>query len=142
MAAQGPIVVRLEVPAGPDGFWPRENYFAGGAENGYAVALRAPSSVSLAPGSALRLEVANHVPHLPYTYAGPPRAIGPDGAALLVFQWGGRVVPIGDREVDAYVQHAFDPDGSTEAVDEEGSPLVQRGRRGAPRIYDARVIGS
>lgn len=142
MGAQGPIVVRLEVPGGPDGFWPRENYFAGGAENGYAARVRAARPVPLEPGRAVRLEVANHVPHLPYTWDGPPAILGTDAPLLVVFQWGGRMVPIGEREVETFVQHRFDPEGTTEAVDAEGHPFTQRGRRGAPLLYDARVVGS
>lgn len=142
MATQGPIVVRLEVPAGSDGFWPRENYFAGGAANGYAAELRAARPVELERGRAIRLEVANHVPHLPYTWDGPAAIAGPEGPLRVVFQWGGRLVPIGEREVETFVQHRFDPEGTTEAVDAEGHPFVQRGRRGAPLLYDARVVGS
>lgn len=142
MAVQGPIAVRLDAPEGPEGFWPRENYFAGGAANGYAVRLRAAGIVRLERGRALRLEVANHVSHLPYTFDGPPVAVGPDAPALLVFQWGGLVVPIDESDVAAYVRHRFDPDGTTETVDSEGNPVVQRGRRGAPLLYGARVIGS
>lgn len=142
MTARDPIVVRLDVPEGPHGFWPRENYFAGGAENGYAVRLRAAAPVTLEPGCAMTLEVPNHVPHLPYTWAGGRRALERDPPALVVFQWGGRVAPIGERETEAYVRHAFDPEGTTEAVDPAGVPVVQRGRRGAPVLYDAWVLGS
>jgi hypothetical protein len=139
---QDRIVVRLDVPAGADGFWPRENYFAGGAANGYAVRVGAARPVTLERGRAVRLEVANHVPHLPYTYDGPPVTLGAAVPALLVFQWGGRVVPVDDREVETFVQHRFDPGGTTESVDAAGNPIVQRGRRGEPLLYGARVVGS
>lgn len=137
-----PILVRLEAPEGPDGFWPRANYFAGGAANGYAVALRSSQPRTLGAGRVLRLEVANHVPHLPYTFAGPTVTVGPERPALLAFQWDGRIVPIGDREVAEFVQHGFDPGGTTESVDAAGHPVVQQGRRGAPVVYDARVVES
>jgi hypothetical protein len=116
MGADGPIVVRLEAPAGSDGFWPRENYFAGGAENGYAIAVRSAAPVTVTPGRTFQLEVANHLPHLPYRYEGAPTTLAPDAPSLLVFQWGGRVMPIGTREVDSVVQHRFDPDGTTETA--------------------------
>lgn len=142
MTGEAPIVVRLETPPGPDGFWPRENYFAGGAENGYAVRLLAGRAMRLEPGRQLRLDVAQHVTPLPYTFAGPALTLDPAQPPVVVFQWGGRVVPIGARELDAYVQHAFDPTGTTETADAEGNPIVQRGRRGGPILYDARVVDS
>ena len=34
MSGGAPIVIRLVAEPGPNGFWPRENYFEGGAANG------------------------------------------------------------------------------------------------------------
>jgi hypothetical protein len=142
MAADAEVVVRLEPEPGPDGFWPRENYFAGDGENGYAVSVRAPAPCTIEPGHAVRLVVASHVPHLPYLYEGDPVTLASDCELNLVFERGGRVTVLTDERIATNVQHRFDPTGTVETTDAHGHPVVQRGQRGGPVIYRGEVVPS
>lgn len=138
----GDVVVRLVPEPGADGFWPRENHFGGGADNGYAITLRPADAVVLAPGTLLRLRVDHHVSHLPYRYQGERVTLGPEREVTLLFPWSGAVRVLGADEIEMGVRHAFDPVGTTETVDAEGNSVVQQGRRGTAILYRGEVVPS
>jgi hypothetical protein len=140
MTLNKPIVVRLKPPAGSDGFWPRENYFAGNASNGYALRLRPGTALPLHPGAEMKLVVANHVPHLPYGYDGPQAELQPGKEAVLLFTCRGKVRLLDQEEVENYVQHGFDPNAVTETRDEQWHLLRQQGRKGDPILYEGELI--
>ena len=139
MGTDAEIVVRLEPEPGPDGFWPRENYFAGDGENGYAVVVRAPERLVLEPGRPVRLAISNHVPHLPYRYEGEAVTLAPDREVNLVFERRGCLTVLTEDRIASNVQHRFDPTGTIEGTDDAGRPVVQQGRRGSPIIYRGEV---
>ena len=136
MASKKAMVIRLVPPAGSDGFWPRENYFAGDASNGYALRLRPRTAAHLQPGTEIRLEVANHLPHLPYTYDGPKERVKGGQEVVLLFTCRGKARLIDGDEVEKYVQHSFDPGTVTETRDEQGRVVRQQGRKGEPMLYE------
>lgn len=140
MSGEARIVVRLVVEPGPHGFWPRENYFEGGAQNGYALVLRPPRRLALAPGAALRLEVPHHVPHLPYAWDGPAITLAAGRDATLLFTWGGRVRLLDAERIEKFVQHALDPAGTTETPGARGLAVRQQGARGGPLLYTGEVV--
>jgi len=139
MTEPAAITIRLVTEPGPIGFWPRENYFEGGADNGYALVVRPQRPLALSPGATLRLHVPTHVPHLPYRFDGAATTLEPGRDTVLLFPWGGRTRVLDDAQVERFVQHAFDPSGVSETTDPDGNPVRQQGRRAAPILYRGEI---